>query len=128
MITCTFTIQCKNLLSYKDLAPNLKKYVPSDGIIQKKISVKIAEGSSAYDLTKLVCEKKDIQMSSRYTPAYESYYIESINNLAEFDGGPMSGWIYKVNGIAPNYGCSSYDLKDGDDVLWGYTCTGDFDV
>ena len=30
--------------------------------------------------------------------------------------------MYKVNGWFPNYGCSSYYLKDGDVIEWVYTC------
>ena len=45
-------------------------------------------------------------------------------SLYEFDCGSQSGWMYKVNGWFPNYGCSSYKLKDGDAIVWSYTCTG----
>ena len=55
---------------------------------------------------------------------YGSYYIEGINNLYEFDCGNQSGWMYKVNGWFPNYGCSSYNLKDGDSIVWAFTCNG----
>ena len=36
---------------------------------------------------------------------YNSYYIEGINHLYEFDVGPESGWMYKVDEWFPNYGC-----------------------
>ena len=32
--------------------------------------------------------------------------------------------MYKVNGWFPNYGCSSYKLKDGDSIVWAFTCNG----
>ena len=48
--------------------------------------------------------------------------IEGIANLYEFDCGELSGWMYKVNDWFPNYGCSRYELKDGDKVEWVYTC------
>ena len=44
------------------------------------------------------------------------------HNLYEFDVGNKSGWMYKVNGWFPNYGCSRYQLKDGDVIEWVYTC------
>lgn len=56
------------------------------------------------------------------TPIYNSAYIEGIGNLYEFDCGELSGWMYKVNGWFPNYGCSRYRLKSGDRVEWVYTC------
>lgn len=58
------------------------------------------------------------------SPMYNSYYIEGINHLYEFDCGNESGWMYKVNGWFPNYGCSSYTLQGGDTIVWCYTCNG----
>lgn len=67
-------------------------------------------------------------MEASYTPLYDAYYIEGINQLYEFDCGSLSGWTYKVNGIAPNYGCSKYEISDGDDIVWSYTCNLGVDV
>lgn len=36
--------------------------------------------------------------------------------LTERANGSGSGWMYRVNGISPNYGLSGYVLKDGDAV------------
>jgi len=36
--------------------------------------------------------------------------------------------MYSVNGEYPNYGASSYNLKDGDKVEWRYTCNLGSDV
>ncbi len=59
---------------------------------------------------------------------YNSAYIEGIHNLYEFDCGELSGWMYKVNDWFPNYGCSRYQLKDGDVICWEYTCNLGIDV
>ena len=67
-------------------------------------------------------------MESKWTPMYNSYYIEGINQLYEFDCGDKSGWMYSVNGWYPNYGCSSYEVKDGDKIEWRYTCDLGSDV
>ena len=53
---------------------------------------------------------------------FGSVYIQGINYLYEFSCGPLSGWMYLVNGVFPNYGCSKYALKDGDVIEWVYTC------
>ena len=50
----------------------------------------------------------------------DSNYVRSINGLAEFDHGRMSGWLYAVNGVEPSVGCGSYYLNDGDSVYWHY--------
>jgi len=61
-------------------------------------------------------------MEAVYTPNYGADYIEGINYLYEFDAGEQSGWMYKVNGAFPSYGCSDYILEDGDSIVWAYTC------
>ena len=44
------------------------------------------------------------------------------NQLYEFDCGKLSGWMYNVNGWYPNYGCSQYEVSNGDVIQWRYTC------
>ena len=106
------------------LAEGKNRYVPSNGIILATSSVEFRKGETAYDVTKRACAATGIQIEAAYTPVYGSYYVEGINHLYEFDCGQMSGWLYKVNGWAPNYGCSEYTLKNGDSIVWDYTCTG----
>ena len=62
-----------------------------------------------------------LDVETQYYAVYGSHYVKAIEGLGEFDGGAQSGWMYKVNGIAPNYGASSYMLKAGDYVEWLYT-------
>ena len=85
-------------------------------------------GESVYDILRRICDENKIQMESSFTPAFGSYYVEGINNLYEFDVGSESGWMYSVNGWFPNYGCSRYQLEDGDTVCWVYTCDLGYDV
>lgn len=123
-ITVTVSIRCDTLAAdmsqLKDKA--LKEYVPPDGVILAPAEVKVKQGESAYDALKKICREKDIHLEASYTPAYSSYYVEGINYLYEFDAGDLSGWMFKANGEFPDYGCSEYILKDGDDVQWLYTC------
>ena len=76
--------------------------------------MKFTTGETVFDILKDICEKNRIQISSRYTPLYNNYYVEGINQLYEFDCGKKSGWMYSVNGVFPNYGASSYKPKDGE--------------
>ena len=48
-------------------------------------------------------------------------YVEAINNFGEFDGGPLSGWMYAVNRVFPAFSASLYYLSDGDRLYWLYT-------
>lgn len=126
---CTFTITCSTILdNMDDLDPEKIELVPKDGIILKKQKVQFKEGESVYDVLVKVCKDNNIHMESSWTPMYNSAYIEGINNLYEFDCGSLSGWMYKVNEWFPNYGCSRYVLKNGDDVVWCYTCNLGYDV
>ena len=121
--TCTFSIECSTILNNLDmLDPDKLEIIPSNGVILKKTKVTFYEGESVYDVLQRICKQKGIHMESSWTPIYNSAYVEGIYNLYEFDCGALSGWMYKVNGWYPNYGCSRYQLKDGDVVEWRYTC------
>ncbi len=123
--TCTISIRCDTILSNMDnLDPAKAGYVPSSGTILSTTTVSISDGDSAYDVLKRACSAAGIQLEASYTAAYGSYYVEGIGNLYEFDCGSESGWMYKVNGWFPNYGCSSYSVSDGDSIVFCYTCNG----
>lgn len=121
--TCTFSIECSTILNnLKELDPDKRELVPSNGVILAPTKVTFYEGESVFDVLQRVCKEKGIHMESSWTPIYNSAYIEGIHNLYEFDCGELSGWMYRVNGWYPNYGCSRYQLVDGEVVEWRYTC------
>ena len=121
--TCTFSISCETILDNMDKCVENKKFlVPEDGIVFPATEVEFSEGESVFDVLQRVCRDNAIHMESNWTPVYNSAYVEGINNLYEFDVGSLSGWMYNVNGWYPNYGCSRYQVKDGDVVEWRYTC------
>lgn len=123
--TCTITIRCDTVLSNKGKLNEAKApYIPDDGIILAQVTAAFTPGETVFDVLQRVCEKGDIQLEYSWTPIYDSYYVEGINHLYEFDCGPESGWMYKVNGVYPNYGCSSYTLQGGEEIVWCYTCEG----
>lgn len=124
-MSCTIKIVCDTILdNMENLSTGKEGYVPSSGTILSTTSVSFSEGETVFDVLQRVCSSAGIQLEYSYTPIYESYYIEGINHLYEFDCGNESGWMYKVNGWFPNYGCSSYHLEDGDVIVWTYTCNG----
>ena len=121
--TCTFSIECSTILNnLKDLDPDKRELVPSNGVILAPTKVTFYDGESVFDVLQRVCKEKGIHLESSWTPIYNSAYIEGIHNLYEFDCGELSGWMYRVNGWYPNYGCSRYQLADGEVVEWRYTC------
>lgn len=92
------------------------------GPVMHTRTVTFKKGETVFDVLQRECKAAGIPMEFEYTPMYESAYIEGIDNLYEFDRGELSGWMYSVNGWFPNYGCSKYKLKDGDEIRWRYTC------
>ncbi|MBU5625985.1 DUF4430 domain-containing protein [Oscillibacter sp. MSJ-2] len=127
--TCTLVVCCDTLLDHlEDMEEAKRDLVPSDGVLWAEQTVSFTEGESVFDV--LLREMRSSKTHLEYvnTPLYHSAYIEGIGNLYEFDGGPLSGWVYSVNGEFPNYGSSRYALQDGDSVVWQYTCDLGADV
>ena len=102
--------------------------IPTDGWILLPTSVTFYEGESVFNVLQRTCKQQKIHMEFEDTPIYNSAYIEGIHNLYEFDAGELSGWMYSVNDWFPNYGCSRYVLRDGDEICWVYTCNLGQDV
>ena len=126
--TCTFVIECKTILDNKDkLKKGLEKFVRDDAVIFSK-TVGFDSVEIVYDILRRICDENGIQMEASYTPAFSSYYVEGINNLYEFDCGQGSGWMYSVNGVFPNYGCSSYKPASNDKIAFRYTCELGYDL
>ena len=120
---CTVSISCASILEHMDLCDKEKtELVPEDGWLLKPVEVTFQEGQNVFDVLQQSCRDNKIHLEFSVTPVYNSAYIEGIGNLYEFDCGEESGWMYAVNGWFPNYGCSQYQLQDGDSVTWVYTC------
>ena len=121
--TVTVSIDCKSLMDdpSKLTKPELKKFIPADGVILKETEYKFKEGENVYDALEALCLGNDIQLETSEDTVYKSRYIEGINYLYEKDGGKMSGWLFSVNGKVPNYGASKVKLEDGQKIRWFYT-------
>lgn len=72
------------------------------------------EGATAYDALCALGLSVNAHGSSYGT------YVAAIGGLAEKEHGGTSGWMYSVNGMAPNTACSNYVLSNGDSVVWYY--------
>jgi len=123
--TVFLTIVCDTVLdNWENLDPALKneKYVPGDGVILARKEFVLREGDTVYDILNRAVRNAKIHMECIYSVNYESVYVQGINHLYEFSCGPLSGWMYHVNGQYPQYGCSKYFLEDGDEIIWAYTC------
>jgi len=77
----------------------------------------LSQGETAYS----ILQRTGLTLRVSTHPKYAGVYVEAINGFGEFDAGPLSGWMYKVNGEFPGYSASLYMLKDNDEVEWVYT-------
>ncbi len=127
-LTCSISISCATLVGNDALDSDKAELVPQDGLLLPETQVTFSEGESVFDVLQRVCLEKGIQLEFVNSPIYRSAYIEGIGNLYEFDAGELSGWMYSVNGLFPNYGCSGYLLSGGDVIRWSYTCDFGYDI
>ena len=126
---CTIEIRCDTIADKSKITNDaIVDYVPSSGVLLGTTQIKLEPGDTAYDVLLRAGSMYGIPIVASYSAMYNSAYIEGINHIFEFDGGSGSGWMYKVNGWFPNYGCSNYIMEDGDVMVWCYTCNLGKDV
>ena len=122
-LTCTLTVLCGNALNHPDwLAPGVAEVLPAGGTLLPETETVFQEGETAFDLLLRLTRAAGIPVEYSVTPLYGTAYIEGIGNLYEFDCGQSSGWVYQVNGAFPGHSSSEHVLRDGDRVLFAYTC------
>lgn len=120
---CTLSVRCDTILSdISQFDAEKIDILPKDGVIFAERKVAFSDGESVFDLLLREMKNNKIHLEFVNTPVYGSVYIEGIGNIYEFDAGELSGWMYRVNGEFPNFGCSKYILKQGDKVEFVYTC------
>ncbi|MBT9685292.1 DUF4430 domain-containing protein [Pseudoflavonifractor sp. MCC625] len=126
---CTIEIRCDTVVDTSKLENQaVAPYVPASGVILVTTEMEFSPGESVFDVLLRATRDSNIHMEFRDDSLYSGKYIEGINYLYEMDGGPLSGWMYKVNGQFPNYGCAAYKVNDGDAIVWMYTCDLGMDV
>lgn len=82
-------------------------------------TISIDKEATAYSVLKQLASQKGV--SIEINGFGSTIYVKKIGDIAEFDKGNKSGWLYRVNGVRPNCGANSYVLSDGDNVKWYYT-------
>lgn len=89
---------------------------PKDrGAILSPVKVNIKQGDTVSDvLLKAAGSKVDSKGSG------SSFYVEGIDNIYEFDYGPLSGWLYQVNGVMGSKSAGIVGVNDGDQIVWKY--------
>ncbi len=111
----TLSIRCDTIIDKSE-----SKYIPDDGIILDTTEISIQKYDTVYDvLAKAVSDNK---LHLETSGGKDSIYVEGINYIYEFDYGDLSGWIYFVNGEKSTVGCAEYEISDGDNIEWVYSC------
>ena len=131
--TVTISIRCDTVLrNYEELDPALRseEFVPPDGVILPPTEYVLRPGDTVFDILDRAVRYNRIQMEYQGADenSFGSVYIRGLHYLYEFSCGPLSGWMYRVDGEFPNYGCSKYELSDGQNIEWVYTCNLGKDV
>ena len=111
--------------NWDDLEPELQseKYVPKDGMILEETEYVLRPKDTVFDILQRTTRHHQIHMEYQGANEniYNSVYIQGINQLYEFSAGPLSGWMYAVNGEFPDHGVGKYTLEDGDVIEFKYT-------
>jgi hypothetical protein len=112
------------LNNLQKIKPSLHTYIPTDGVILAKQDYVLRPNDTVFSIVNRALRHHQIQMEYQGAElnAYNSIYIQGINYLYEFSCGPLSGWMYEVNGEFPGVGVSQYKLKDHDQIILRYTC------
>ena len=81
-------------------------------------NIEVNSSSTAYSVLRELAKQNGKSISTKGFGS--TVYVSGKDGLKEFDHGPSSGWMYKVNGTPPNIGAGAYRLKAGDQVIWYY--------
>ncbi len=117
----TIAIKCDTILRNMDkLDKNLVDIIPNDGIILNKTTVKANDSDTAYLALVKVAKENSLVLNT--IASDDSAYIAGINGIKEYSCGELSGWKYRVNGEFLGVACGGYELKNGDEIEFLYTC------
>ena len=100
---------------------SVDKLTINKGYVISPTTVKINRGETVWDVLKREMDNRGIAYEFEESSEFGSVYVQSIAGDGEFDHGPLSGWMYSVDGIYPSYGCSKYILSGGENIEWRYT-------
>ncbi|MFJ7934146.1 DUF4430 domain-containing protein [Sporosarcina sp. NPDC096371] len=98
---------------------SVEKRTMDQGDIIGSMDATLQRGDTAFTLLERVVREKGISID--YIGSGATLYVQAIDGLGEFDGGPLSGWMYSVNGVYPDHSAGTYYLNDGDVLRWRYT-------
>lgn len=117
---CYISIVCKTAIESGELSDSMLSVLPEDGTVLKDFEIAYEDGATVFEVLAAAVKENKIHME--YTGTSKIPYIEGIANLYEFDCGPLSGWMYQVNGWFPSFSMGQYSIDRGDRIEFVYTC------
>lgn len=112
----TLTIDGGDILRNGYVCENLS----DDGFVLPETEFVLRENDTAFDVLARAANFEEISLD--YSDSFGMVYVKGIDGIYEFDYGEASGWRYLVNGKAPSVNCGDFKLKNGDSVVFRYTC------
>ena len=103
----------KQTVTITIVAPDVK------GTILPVTTVEMVQGDTVLSITQKIAKERGIQIS--VTGSRATAYVQGIDNLYEFDHGPLSGWEAFVNGKALDKSAGIYGVQAGQAIEWRYT-------
>lgn len=98
------------------LDENKHELIPQDGYIFPETIVTAYENDSVFDIL-----QREMRSNGIHMVVSGAGFVEGIGNIFMFDAGPMSGWLYMVNGQSADVGPSQYIVQPGDIIEWEFT-------
>lgn len=117
---CYISITCKTAIESGELSGSMLSILPEDGVILGEYEIAYEDGATVFDIIADTVRENKIHME--HTGTAKVPYIEGVANLYEFDCGPLSGWMYQVNGWFPSFSMGQYEIERGDHIELIYTC------
>ncbi|MBQ3501506.1 MAG: DUF4430 domain-containing protein [Oscillospiraceae bacterium] len=117
---CYVSITCRTAIASGELSDSMLSILPKDGVILESFEFEYEDGMTVFDVFAKVVKENKIHME--YTGTKTVPYVEGVANLYEFDCGPLSGWMYQVNGWFPSFSMGQYEVERGDSIEIIYTC------
>lgn len=125
--TVFISIRCDTVLNNMDVLDESLRtgdYIPADGVILPRTEYVLREGDTVFSILSRAARYNKIQFEYLESPlqGQGGTYVKGIGYLYEFSCGPLSGWLFKVNGVFSSGDSAGCILNDGDIVEWVYSC------
>lgn len=117
---CYVSIICNTAIESGELSESMLSVLPEDGIVLEEFEMEYEDGDTVFEVVAAAVKENKIHMEHTGTSVVP--YVEGIANLYEFDCGPLSGWMYQVNGWFPSFSMGQFEVERGDHITMIYTC------